>query len=149
MTFFQSIYVYFVLNLFLILNACLIYVGIQKVGTTMETQFQLSLFLNTFSFSKKIVKSSNDSNNLTELKYFFLGLGQQRMMPSGGYGQEKACEQEDKLIGRLQQIELDTILIDVLCQQANLILDGKLYFFYIIFPFNERRLCCFKRSKIL
>ena len=57
------------------------------------------------------------------------GLGQQRMMPNGVYGQEKACQQEEKLISRLQHIELDSTLIDVLCQQANLILEG-MYQYY-------------------
>ena len=53
------------------------------------------------------------------------GLGQQRLMPSGLYSQEKACKQEEKLIGRLQEIELDTTLVAVLRKQAVLLLEGK------------------------
>ena len=46
------------------------------------------------------------------------------MMPAGVYAQEKACQQEEKLISRLQQLELDTTLVDVLCRQANMMLEG-------------------------
>ena len=46
-------------------------------------------------------------------------------MPSGLYSQEKACKQEEKLIGRLQEIELDTTLVAVLRKQAVLLLEGK------------------------
>jgi len=55
------------------------------------------------------------------------GLGQQRQMPSGLYAQEKACKQEEKLISKLQGIEMDPTLVGVLNKQANLLLDGGSY----------------------
>ena len=45
-------------------------------------------------------------------------------MPSGVYAQEKASKQEEKLIGRLQHMELDTTLVAVLRKQAVLLLEG-------------------------
>ena len=47
-------------------------------------------------------------------------------MPSGVYAQEKASKQEEKLIGRLQHMELDTTLVAVLRKQAVLLLEGML-----------------------
>lgn len=53
-----------------------------------------------------------------------IGLGQQRIMPVGLYAQEKACKQEDRLIAKLQEIELDNSLIAVLRRQAIILLEG-------------------------
>nr|CAI5841473.1 unnamed protein product [Callosobruchus analis] len=47
-----------------------------------------------------------------------IGLGQQRIMP------EKACKQEDRLIAKLQEIELDNGLVAVLRRQAIILLEG-------------------------
>ena len=56
---------------------------------------------------------------------FFSGLGQQRLMPTGVYTQEKACKQEEKLIGRLQRMELDATLVAVMRKQAVMLLEGQ------------------------
>nr|CAD7568287.1 unnamed protein product [Timema californicum] len=53
-----------------------------------------------------------------------IGLGQQRIMPSGLYAQEKSCKQEDRLIAKLQEIELDNSLVAVLRRQAIVLLEG-------------------------
>ncbi|KAL1501209.1 hypothetical protein ABEB36_006581 [Hypothenemus hampei] len=53
-----------------------------------------------------------------------IGLGQQRVMPVGLYAQEKACKQEDRLIAKLQEIELDNSLVAVLRRQAIILLEG-------------------------
>lgn len=53
-----------------------------------------------------------------------IGLGRQRLMPAGLYAQEKACKQEDRLIARLQELELDNALVAVLRRQAILLLEG-------------------------
>lgn len=53
-----------------------------------------------------------------------IGLGQQRIMPVGLYAQEKACKQEDRLITKLQEIELDNSLVAVLRRQAIILLEG-------------------------
>jgi hypothetical protein len=53
-----------------------------------------------------------------------MGLGQQRGMPAGLYAQEKACKQEDRLIRRLEEMELDDRLVEVLRRQAAALLDA-------------------------
>ncbi|XP_047000533.1 zinc finger SWIM domain-containing protein 5-like [Schistocerca americana] len=53
-----------------------------------------------------------------------IGLGQQRIMPTGLYAQEKSCKQEDRLIAKLQEIELDNSLVAVLRRQAIVLLEG-------------------------
>ncbi|GFG36101.1 hypothetical protein Cfor_12907, partial [Coptotermes formosanus] len=53
-----------------------------------------------------------------------IGLGQQRIMPAGLYAQEKSCKQEDRLIAKLQEIELDNSLVAVLRRQAIVLLEG-------------------------
>ncbi|XP_044736149.1 zinc finger SWIM domain-containing protein 4-like isoform X2 [Chrysoperla carnea] len=53
-----------------------------------------------------------------------IGLGQQRIMPVGLYAQEKACKQEDRLIAKLQEMELDNCLVAVLRRQAIVLLEG-------------------------
>ncbi|XP_070195342.1 zinc finger SWIM domain-containing protein 5-like [Littorina saxatilis] len=53
-----------------------------------------------------------------------IGLGQQRPMPHGLYAQEKACKQEERLLERLQSIDLDPTLLRVLQRQVTLLLEG-------------------------
>jgi hypothetical protein len=45
-------------------------------------------------------------------------------MPAGLYAQEKSCKQEDRLIAKLQEIELDNSLVAVLRRQAIVLLEG-------------------------
>ena len=45
-------------------------------------------------------------------------------MPAGVYAQEKAMKQEEKLIARLQDLQLDATLVAVLRKQAVLLLEG-------------------------
>ena len=52
-----------------------------------------------------------------------IGLGQQRVMPPGLYAQEKACKHEERLIARLQEVEVDSLVSEALRYQANLQLD--------------------------
>jgi len=40
------------------------------------------------------------------------------------YSQEKSCKQEDRLIAKLQEIELDNSLVAVLRRQAIVLLEG-------------------------
>ena len=47
-----------------------------------------------------------------------IALGQQRIMPSGLYSQEKALKQEQRIISKLQEIDLDPILLKVHARQA-------------------------------
>ena len=52
-----------------------------------------------------------------------IGLGQQRVMPPGLYAQEKALKHEERLIARLQEVEVDSLVSEALRYQANLQLD--------------------------
>ena len=52
-----------------------------------------------------------------------LGLGQQSIMPAGLYSQEKVIRQEEKLITRLGELQLDSQLMSAVCRQARLLLD--------------------------
>lgn len=58
------------------------------------------------------------------LEAALIGLGQQRAMPPGLYAQEKACKQEEKMILKLQELNLDSPLLAVLRRQARLLLEG-------------------------
>ncbi|RWS16826.1 zinc finger SWIM domain-containing protein 4-like protein [Dinothrombium tinctorium] len=74
-----------------------------------------------------IVPDSRDRNETylcLAIEAALMGLGQQRLMPPGFYAQEKACKQEDRLIAKLQDIELDSILVAVLRKQSMLLLEG-------------------------
>lgn len=54
-----------------------------------------------------------------------LGLGQQRIMPTGIHSQEKACKQEERLLAKLNTIELDSTLFHVLKMETLLLLEGE------------------------
>lgn len=56
-----------------------------------------------------------------------VGLGQQRLMPPGSFAQDKAIRQEERMIAKLQDIELDVTLVSVLRKQAMSLLDGGPY----------------------
>ncbi|KAK0052119.1 zinc finger SWIM domain-containing protein 5-like isoform X1 [Biomphalaria pfeifferi] len=53
-----------------------------------------------------------------------MGLGQQRIMPTGLQSQEKSCKQEERLLAKLSTIELDSTLFQVLQKTTNLLLEG-------------------------
>ncbi|KAM4752170.1 zinc finger SWIM domain-containing protein 6 isoform 2-T2 [Cyanocitta cristata] len=56
-----------------------------------------------------------------------IGLGQQRVMPDGLYAQEKVCRNEEQLISKLQEIELDDTLVKIFRKQAVFLLEGGPY----------------------
>uniref|UniRef100_A0A8C8SQ20 Zinc finger SWIM-type containing 5 n=1 Tax=Pelusios castaneus TaxID=367368 RepID=A0A8C8SQ20_9SAUR len=53
-----------------------------------------------------------------------LGMGQQRVMPEGLYAQDKVCRNEEQIIARLQELELDAALVQTLRKQCVLLLEG-------------------------
>lgn len=63
-----------------------------------------------------------------------IGLGQQRVMPDGLYAQEKVCRNEEQLLAKLQEVELEDSLVKIFRKQAVFLLEGKaadkLYFTY-------------------
>ncbi|XP_064605043.1 zinc finger SWIM domain-containing protein 5-like [Liolophura sinensis] len=70
------------------------------------------------------VPEQHDSYLTLALEVALIGLGQQRLMPSGLYAQDKTCKQEEKLINKLQEIELDSTLVNVLRKQVTLLIEG-------------------------
>uniref|UniRef100_A0A7N8XSB7 Zinc finger, SWIM-type containing 6 n=1 Tax=Mastacembelus armatus TaxID=205130 RepID=A0A7N8XSB7_9TELE len=56
-----------------------------------------------------------------------IGLGQQRVMPDGLYAQEKVCRNEEQLLAKLQEVELDDSLRKVFRKQAVLLLEAGPY----------------------
>ncbi|XP_074934299.1 zinc finger SWIM domain-containing protein 6 isoform X2 [Phalacrocorax aristotelis] len=56
-----------------------------------------------------------------------IGLGQQRIMPDGLYAQEKVCRNEEQLISKLQEIELDDTLVKIFRKQAVFLLEAGQY----------------------
>ena len=57
-------------------------------------------------------------------------------MPSGVYAQEKVLKQEEKLIGRLQELQLDSTMVNVLHRQANVLLEGIVMLIQYMFMFH-------------
>jgi len=91
-------------------------VGEEGPSTSVPTSFQHVL----------VVGSRDRSETYLSLavEVALIGLGQQRLMPSGPYAQEKVCKLEERLIARLQEIELDHALVAVLRRQAIVLLEG-------------------------
>lgn len=58
-----------------------------------------------------------------------MGLGQQRIMPDGLYAQEKVCRNEEHLIAKLQEVDLDDTLVKIFRKQAVFLLEGKYWCF--------------------
>ncbi|XP_054908482.1 zinc finger SWIM domain-containing protein 6 [Poeciliopsis prolifica] len=56
-----------------------------------------------------------------------MGLGQQRAMPDGLYAQEKVCRNEEQLLAKLQEVDLDEALVKILRKQAALLLEAGPY----------------------
>ncbi|XP_069736314.1 zinc finger SWIM domain-containing protein 6 isoform X2 [Phaenicophaeus curvirostris] len=56
-----------------------------------------------------------------------IGLGQQRIMPDGLYAQEKVCRNEEQLISKLQEVELDDTLVKIFRKQAVFLLEAGPY----------------------
>ncbi|XP_063283773.1 zinc finger SWIM domain-containing protein 5 isoform X1 [Pelobates fuscus] len=58
------------------------------------------------------------------LEVALMGMGQQRLMPEGLYAQDKVCRNEEQIIGRLQELDLDAVLVQTLRKQCILLLEG-------------------------
>lgn len=54
-----------------------------------------------------------------------MGLGQQRVMPDGLYAQEKVCRNEEQLLAKLQEVNLDNSLVKIFRKQAVYLLEGE------------------------
>uniref|UniRef100_A0A0K2VCS0 ZSWIM4-8 C-terminal domain-containing protein n=1 Tax=Lepeophtheirus salmonis TaxID=72036 RepID=A0A0K2VCS0_LEPSM len=69
-------------------------------------------------------KSRRETYLTLAFEAIIIGLLQQRVMPPGSYSQEKASKQEEYLMHRLSEIELDPLLANVLRYQSNLSLEN-------------------------
>ncbi|XP_037608369.1 zinc finger SWIM domain-containing protein 6 isoform X1 [Sebastes umbrosus] len=56
-----------------------------------------------------------------------IGLGQQRVMPDGLYAQEKVCRNEEQLLAKLQEVDLDDMSVKIFRKQAAFLLDAGPY----------------------
>uniref|UniRef100_A0A3Q1H563 Zinc finger SWIM-type containing 6 n=1 Tax=Acanthochromis polyacanthus TaxID=80966 RepID=A0A3Q1H563_9TELE len=56
-----------------------------------------------------------------------IGLGQQRVMPDGLYAQEKVCRNEEQLLAKLQEVDLDDTLVKIFRKQAVFLLEAGPY----------------------
>ncbi|XP_063795501.1 zinc finger SWIM domain-containing protein 5 [Pseudophryne corroboree] len=67
---------------------------------------------------------SGESYLSLALEVALMGMGQQRLMPEGLYAQDKVCRNEEQIIARLQELELDAVLVQTLRKQCILLLEG-------------------------
>lgn len=70
-----------------------------------------------------------------------IGLGQQRVMPDGLYTQEKVCRNEEQLISKLQEVELDDTLVKIFRKQAVFLLEGNWWLSAPLAPFVQACRC--------
>lgn len=68
-----------------------------------------------------------------------MGLGQQRIMPDGLYAQEKVCRNEEHLIAKLQEVDLDDTLVKIFRKQAVFLLEGKSGCFHRFTDWEEQQ----------
>uniref|UniRef100_A0AAQ5YA05 Zinc finger, SWIM-type containing 5 n=1 Tax=Amphiprion ocellaris TaxID=80972 RepID=A0AAQ5YA05_AMPOC len=58
------------------------------------------------------------------LEVALMGMGQQRIMPEGLYAQDKVCRNEEQIVAKLQELELDDLLVQTLRKQAVQLLEA-------------------------
>ncbi|KAM7378808.1 hypothetical protein PAMP_004405 [Pampus punctatissimus] len=58
------------------------------------------------------------------LEVALMGMGQQRIMPEGLYAQDKVCRNEEQIVAKLQELELDDLLVQTLRKQAIQLLEA-------------------------
>lgn len=78
----------------------------------------------------RIVQGSSNKNETyisLALEAALIGLGQQRLMPNGEYLQEKSLKQEERLLTKLNDIDFDHKLINVLREQVIILYESGPY----------------------
>ncbi|XP_056912220.1 zinc finger SWIM domain-containing protein 5 isoform X2 [Takifugu flavidus] len=58
------------------------------------------------------------------LEVALMGMGQQRIMPEGLYAQDKVCRNEEQIVSKLQELELDNLLVQTLRKQTVQLLEA-------------------------
>lgn len=72
------------------------------------------------------------------LEVALMGMGQQRLMPEGLYAQDKVCRNEEQIVAKLQELELDELLVHTLRKQAMLLLEGTIFALHDVAVFTLR-----------
>uniref|UniRef100_A0A672HHW1 ZSWIM4-8 C-terminal domain-containing protein n=1 Tax=Salarias fasciatus TaxID=181472 RepID=A0A672HHW1_SALFA len=67
---------------------------------------------------------SGESYLTLALEVALMGMGQQRIMPEGLYAQDKVCRNEEQIVAKLQELELDDLLVQTLRKQAVQLLEA-------------------------
>lgn len=67
---------------------------------------------------------SGESYLTLALEVALMGMGQQRIMPEGLYAQDKVCRNEEQIVAKLQELELDDLLVHTLRKQAVQLLEA-------------------------
>uniref|UniRef100_W5MM49 Zinc finger SWIM-type containing 6 n=1 Tax=Lepisosteus oculatus TaxID=7918 RepID=W5MM49_LEPOC len=80
-----------------------------------------------FQFPTQRLLEEGESYLTLAVEMALVGLGQQRIMPDGLYAQEKVCRNEEQLIAKLQEIDLDDTLVKIFRKQAVFLLEGGPY----------------------
>lgn len=65
--------------------------------------------------------NSSESYLSLAMEVALMGMGQQRVMPEGLYAQDKVCRNEEQLLSRLQELQLDDELVQTLQKQCILL----------------------------
>lgn len=69
-------------------------------------------------------KDPNETFLTLAFEAAILALGKQRIMPQGLYSQHLICKQQDQLIARLRQVDLDQLLVEVIKNLSSQMMDG-------------------------
>uniref|UniRef100_A0A671MYM5 Zinc finger SWIM domain-containing protein 6-like n=1 Tax=Sinocyclocheilus anshuiensis TaxID=1608454 RepID=A0A671MYM5_9TELE len=83
-------------------------------------------FLHLFPSTRRFLEEG-ESYLALAVETALMGLGQQRIMPDGLYAQEKVCRNEEHLIAKLQEVDLDDTLVKIFRKQAVFLLEGGPY----------------------
>ncbi|XP_066507316.1 zinc finger SWIM domain-containing protein 6 isoform X2 [Hoplias malabaricus] len=98
--------------------------GFLDFSGTMSSSKHADLHL--FSSARRFLEEG-ESYLALAVETALMGLGQQRIMPDGLYAQEKVCRNEEHLIAKLQEVELDDSLVKIFRKQAVFLLEGGPY----------------------
>ncbi|KAI7793602.1 putative zinc finger SWIM domain-containing protein 6, partial [Triplophysa rosa] len=98
------------------------FLDFSAVSMSSSKHSELHLFPSTRRFLEE-----GESYLALAVETALMGLGQQRIMPDGLYAQEKVCRNEEHLIAKLQEVDLDDTLVKIFRKQAVFLLEGGPY----------------------
>uniref|UniRef100_A0A7N9AUU8 Zinc finger, SWIM-type containing 5 n=1 Tax=Mastacembelus armatus TaxID=205130 RepID=A0A7N9AUU8_9TELE len=77
-----------------------------------------------FLYEDQVLLYGGESYLTLALEVALMGMGQQRIMPEGLYAQDKVCRNEEQIVAKLQELELDDLLVQTLRKQALQLLEA-------------------------